>query len=137
MKQIALFALGVLLLTVTTAQAARPNLIVNGSFEDGFNGWEMHDTYSLAPGLCGPNAANLEQAFARQVGYKLQAGRTYKLTFRYVGTVQTSVMGEQLHADEWQRFSRKFTAERTGDTVWFMGFEGLPLLVDCVKLVRL
>lgn len=134
---IILAAIAFLFVAATEANAARRNRIVNGSFEQGFDGWEMHDQFSLAPGLCGEYSANLERAFARQVGYKLRGGKKYKLVFWYKGLVNVSVTnGEYQQATEWTRFVRKFTAERAGDTVWFMGFENNPLLVDCVKLKR-
>ena len=137
MKWIILLGALFLLMQVTTAHAAKPNLLVNGSFEQGFTGWEMHDQRGIVPGRCGTSAANLQRSFARQVGYKLQAGKTYKLVLWYVGRLSVSVAnGEDLKASEWTKFVHTFTAEQQQPTIWLMGYTNDPLVVDCMKLVK-
>lgn len=116
------------------ANAARPNLLANGSFEEGFNGWHVQGSISLAPGRCGATAARMDHSFLRH--YFQPSGRKqYKLVFYYKGELETSVAnGERLKADEWTRFARRFDAHTWGNTIWFMDWGAE---VDCVKLVRL
>ena len=133
-----LIGLTVLLLGTTPAHADRTNLLVNGSFENGFTGWEMHDQYSLVPGVCGAKAANLPRSFARQVGYRLRKGRTYKFSFRYKGTINVSLTnGELQTAADWTRYVRTFKAEKGQPTLWLMTFGNSGAQVDCMRLVEL
>jgi hypothetical protein len=134
---IVLLGLVILLFSAGNAHAQRANLLTNGSFEQGFDGWEMHDQRNIVAGRCGPNAANLPRSFARQVGFKLQAGRTYKLVFWYKGTLNVSVAnGEYLKAADWTKAVYTFTAEQQQTTLWFMTFENTGAVLDCVKLVQ-
>lgn len=133
---IALFVIVLLLLVAPTARAAPGNLMVNGSFEQGLVGWSVQSIGQVdtVGGLCDTNAANVTNAFMRQTGFTLKGGREYKLTFQYKGKVMVGTTSEILNAPDWTKHVRKFTADRTGDTVWVMGFQNSPGYVDCFTL---
>lgn len=135
---IILVAVVSLLVIGSTAEAARPNLLVNGSFDDGFNGWEMQGAYSLTQGVHGTNAVSLEMGFARQTGFKLNPDHMYKLTFLYRGLINTSAKnGNYLYSTGWSRAAYKFKASDIGSTLWFMGYQNSPIQIDNVRLVRI
>jgi hypothetical protein len=137
-KIITLLAAAVLLFGFASAEAARPNLITNGSFANGLNGWEMHSQYALVSGFDGSPALSLERGFARYTAFRPNVGKKYKLTFRYKGKLNVFTQnGNYLKSTDWSEFSQTFVADSGTTSLWFMGFDNNPLLLDQISLVRL
>lgn len=132
--------------------------LVNGDFEEGFNGWEVFQQTTLFEGAAysGTNGAHLKGqgtwgALLEQRNIPVVDGKTYTLAFRYKAnsnganialfgtTTSTQYAYVWACAGEWVQYTATFTVE--GDTsVWLNacgGGNGVPedLYLDTIRLI--
>jgi hypothetical protein len=135
MKVLGYVALLLVLIGFTApAEAAKTNLLTNGSFEQGFTGWEMQGDAQIVTGTCGgTRAALMPSAFLRNE-FKMKKHQ-YKLVFFFIGGLEISVTpGVRHYSDVWTKKVIHFKPEDKGDTLWFMSWNAA---LDCVKLYDL
>ncbi len=115
-------------------QAQSGNLLLNGSFKQGFEHWEHYSQSKVVnKGKCGRHSVVLKNSYIRDTSYSMTPGKKYRLSFWYRGKLVTGVTSAiHLQADKWTFFSQEFGDAWNG-SVWFMG-DFARAQVDCVKL---
>lgn len=117
-------------LGLVTAHAAPDNLVRNGSFERGTNGWSVFGASRPTAGHCGTHALAFHGTL-QSAPVRLERGRDYRVTFAYRGELRATVLMALPHAARWtvRTYNIRGAAEKI-----FIGFEGKGA-VDCVTVM--